>query len=247
MYDPDYGGQELIDPVPGDVAGYMTPEEVKHTKALYAGEVTFVDKWVGILRELELYEKTLIMYTTDHGEPFGEHGYIRKAKPYNYEELVHIPWIIRHPEGIGRGKRIKAIVETVDLMPTILDFLDISMEKLELPFLAPTKTMFPQDIKVSSREVKLHGHSLIPLMDGEMEKIRDHAYIGHYGRQWSIRNHEWSYHLTIDGSKPPELYNLKRDSAERENKVNHEMDVARNLELKLRRFIDNITLHDVAP
>ena len=251
MYDPDYGGQELIDPVPGDVAGYMTPEEVKHTKALYSGEVTFVDKWVGMLleklRELELYEKTLIMYTTDHGEPFGEHGYIRKAKPYNYEELVHIPWIIRHPEGIGRGKRIKAIVQTVDLMPTILDFLDISTEKLELPFLAPTRTMFPQDMKVSSREVKLHGHSLIPLMNGETEKIRDYAYIGHYGRQWSIRNHEWSYHLTIDGSKPPELYNLKEDSAEQENILNNEMDVARDLELKLRRFVDNITLHDVAP
>jgi len=250
MYDPDYDGQELIDPVPGNVAGYMTPEEVNHTKALYAGEVTFVDKWVGAIlnkvRELGLYESTLIMHTTDHGEPFGEHGYIRKAKPFNYEELVHIPWIIRHPEGVGRGKGIKAIVQTVDLMPTILDFLGIPTDRLELPFLAPTKTMFPQDIKVTSREVRLHGQSLLPLMAGELEKIRDYAYIGHYARQWTIRNHKWSYHLAIDRGKPPELYNMEKDPMEQKNLVQDESDVANDLEFKLRRFVDNITLHDLA-
>ncbi len=37
--------------------------------------------------------------TTDHGEPFGAHGIIRKSEPLLYEELVHIPLIIRHPEG----------------------------------------------------------------------------------------------------------------------------------------------------
>lgn len=251
MYDPAYSGQEIIDPVAGDIAGYMTPEEVSHTKALYAGEVTLVDKWIGMLieklRELELYDNTLIIYMSDHGEPFGEHGYIRKAKPYNYGYLVNIPWIIKHPEGIGRRKRIRAIVQTVDLMSTILDFLNISTEKLELPFLAPTRRMFPQDIVVSSRRVNLHGSSLIPLMDGEVEKVRDYAYIGHYGRQWSIRNHEWSYHLTIDGSKPPELYNVKRDPGEQENLISDETDAAKDLELELRNFVDNITLRDTVP
>ena len=250
MYDRDYEGQELIDPVPGDITGYMTPEELKHTRALYAGEVTFVDKWVGALldklRQLDLYDETLIMYTTDHGEPLGDHGYIRKAKPYNYEELVHIPWIIRHPQRIARGKRIRAIVQTVDLMPTILDFLGINTEGLELPYLAPTKRMFPQDIKVSSREVRLHGHSLIPLMKGEVEKIRDYAYIGHHGRQWSIRNQEWSYHLTIDRSKGPELYNVQKDSTEQKNLVDEHRGIEANLDRELRRFVDEITLYDAA-
>jgi len=250
MYDRGYEGQELIDPVPGDITGYMTPSELKHTRALYAGEVTFVDKWVGVLldklRELDLYDETLIMYTTDHGEPLDDHGYVRKAKPYNYEELVHIPWIIKHPEKVGRGKRIGAIVQTVDLMPTILDFLEIDIEGLELPYLAPTKSMFPQDIKVSSKEVRLHGHGLIPLMRGEVEKIRDYAYIGHYRRQWSIRNQEWSYHLTIDGSKGPELYNLEKDPTEQGNLIDEDRDVAANLDRELRRFVDEITLHDTA-
>ena len=198
MYDHDYEGQELIDPVPGNVVGYMTTQELNHTRALYAGEVTFVDKWIGKIldkiRDLGLYKNTLIMFTSDHGEPLGEHGYIRKAKPFNYEELVHIPWIIRHPEGVGRGKRVKAIVQTVDLMPTILNFLSVPTDEIELPFLAPTKSMFPQDKKVASMKVRLHGHNLLPLIIGDLEKVRDYAYIGHYGRQWSIRSHEWSYH-----------------------------------------------------
>jgi arylsulfatase A-like enzyme len=246
MYDPHYNGQEIIDPVAGDVDGYMTSEEINHTKALYAGEVTLCDKWIGLLleklRELELYDNTLIMHTTDHGEPLGEHGYIRKAKPNNYEHLVHIPWIIKHPSGIGSGKRIREIVQTVDLMPTILDFLDISTEKLELPFLAPTKKLFPQDIKISSKRAILHGYSLFPLMNEEVRKIRDYAYMGYYGRQWTIRNHEWSYHLPIDGSKPPELYNMKKDPEEHENLLDERKDIAKELELNLRTFVDDLTL-----
>jgi arylsulfatase A-like enzyme len=108
MYDPGYRGQELIDPVPGVVAGYMTPDELRHTRALYAGEVTLVDRWVGILldrmRELGIYDNSLIMHVSDHGEPFGEHGIVRKARPWDYEELVHIPWIVKHPLGWGRAR-----------------------------------------------------------------------------------------------------------------------------------------------
>ena len=64
MYDPDYEGQELIDPVPGEVEGYITARELGHTMALYAGEITFLDKWVGLLldrvRELGLWDNTLL-------------------------------------------------------------------------------------------------------------------------------------------------------------------------------------------
>jgi hypothetical protein len=53
-------------------------------------------------------------------------------------------------------------------------------------------------------------------MNGEVEKIRDYAHIGHHGRQWSMRNQKWSYHISIDGNKGPELYNLE-DPTEQEN------------------------------
>jgi arylsulfatase A-like enzyme len=240
LYDPGYAGQELIDPIPGEVAGYMTSAEVAHTRALYAGEVTFLDHWVGILLDhvgqLDMYDNTLIMHISDHGEPFGEHGIIRKAQPWNYEELVHIPWLIRHPGGLGAGQRFHQIVQSQDLMPTILDFLDIS-QPLELKYQAPTKTMFPQDIAIDKHTISMDGISLLPLMAGRVEKIREYAVTGHYGRQWSIRNQDWSYLLPIDGSNLIELYDRQNDPTEQRNVANIYPEIAAHLELELRRFV----------
>src|SRR4029079_13418691 len=118
MYDADYRGQTLIDPVPGDVAGYMTPREIQRTISLYAGEVTYVDHWIGIflqrLKDLGLYDNSLIVFQSDHGEPFGEHGFIRKAFPRGYEELAHTPLLVRHPDGKGRGQKIDSFVQPPD-------------------------------------------------------------------------------------------------------------------------------------
>ena len=243
MYDPGYQGQELIDPVAGDVTGYMTAREVAHTKALYAGEVTFVDKWVGVLldhvRTLGLWEDTLVMLTSDHGEPFGEHGYIRKARPYNHEQLAHIPWVIRHPRGLGAGRRIDALVQSTDLMPTVLDALGIPWP-LKHVYRAPTKRMFPQDMPVAEYEVDMHGSSLLPLMAGEVEAVRRYAYTGHYGRQWSIRSHEWAYLLNIDGSGAPGLYHRPSDPAEQHNVAGEHTGVADALELELRRWVASL-------
>jgi arylsulfatase A-like enzyme len=67
------------------------------------------------LKEMGMYENTLIIYTTDHGEPFAEHGIIRKSHPLLYEELVRIPLIIRHPEGIGAGQRFNQLIQTMGI------------------------------------------------------------------------------------------------------------------------------------
>jgi arylsulfatase A-like enzyme len=243
MYDPNYDGAEIIDPVAGDVDGYLTPREVEHTKALYAGEVSFVDKWVGILldriRELGIMDDTLLMLTTDHGEPFGEHGYIRKARPESHEHLVHIPWIVRHPEGHGAGMAMEGMVQTTDMMPTILDALGIETP-LTHRFLAPTRTMFPQDMVVDERTITLHGHSLMPMLRGETEAVRSHAYSGHHSRQWSVRDAEWAFMLNIDGSGGPELYNRLTDPEEQTNVIDQYPEVAQALELNLRRHVASL-------
>lgn len=243
MYDPDYQGQELIDPVPGPIEGYMTEEEVRHTLALYAGEVTFVDKWVGLLidrvRELGLYDNTLIMFTSDHGEPFGEHAIIRKAGPNGYEELAHIPWIIHYPDGLGKGKRFSCFVQPPDMMPTILDVLGISAD-LATPYAAPKGLLLPQDIITKRAKASMTGRSLIPILTGERESIRDFAVTAHHARQWVLRTEKWSFFLNFDG-RPPELYNRQADPAEQRNVITKNRDVADELELRLRRFADEVS------
>ena len=231
LYDPDYSGQEIVDPVPGPTEGYMTEEEIQHTKALYAGEITFVDKWIGILidrmKALGLYKNSLIMFTSDHGEPFGEHGFIRKAYPLNYEELAHIPWIVHHPQGWGAGQRYSSFVQPPDMMPTILKALNIPLEDLDLDYLAPVELTFPQDIAVMKTPIKLTGASLLPILKGEMDSVRDFAVTAHCcaSAQWCLRTKEWMYQFDVTGSRKPELYNRRKDPGEKANVLEKHQEI----------------------
>ena len=235
MYDPDYTGQELIDPVPGPVQGYMTEDEVNHTKALYAGVVTLVDKWVGVLlgalKRLGLFENSLIMVTSDHGEPFGEHGFIRKARPECYEELAHIPWIVRHPAGLGKGRRIPAFVQPTDLMPTILHALGFDQQEVLVNWSAWEN---------EPERLDMTGASLIPLLSGEQERIRDFAVSAFHENQWSIRTDEWSYLLPLDKDRSPELYDRTSDRGETHDVAEENPGVVADLESRLRDFAHSV-------
>jgi arylsulfatase A-like enzyme len=218
MYtDPEYKGKDIIHPIPGKVEGYLTPEELHHIKMLYAGKVTLCDRWIGYfldrIRQMGLLENSLVLFTTDHGAPFGEHGYIKKAEPGLHENLVHIPLIIRHPEGLGSGKRFDALVETTEVFPTILDFLKVA------------------------RPPRIHGESLLTLMSGQKQSIREYAYTGHFKRNWGILDHEWKFVLNFDKGKANELYNLRQDPGEHQNLLTDAQDKATHLELQLRRFV----------
>ena len=244
MYDPGYKGLEMIDPVPGPVEGYMSEAELKHTRALYAGEVTFVDKWIGILldriRELGLWENSLIVFTSDHGEPLGEHGYVRKAFPRNYEELAHTPLMVRHPKGVGAGKRFSAFVQPPDLLPTILELKGISKD-LRLNYTAPVKLTFPQDVVVQSENVRLTGESFLPILEGRAEAIRDFAVTAHHNAQWSIRTKEWAYLYNLNKKQPNELYDRVKDRAETRNVLAEQKEIASALETKLKDFAQSVS------
>ena len=96
-------------------------------EALYDGGIWHADRWLGQLfewmRERGLYEETLIVVTSDHGEQFSE----RDAAFYDthghtlYEELVHVPLIIKLPGRRRAGERIPTLTRAVDVMPTLLE------------------------------------------------------------------------------------------------------------------------------
>ena len=178
-YDPDYKGKDLILPVPTPIyEGSYTEEELHHIRMLFAEKTTMTDKYVGILinrlKELGLYDNTLIIWLSDHGEPLGHkehgHGIMRKCRPWPYEELVHVPMVIRHPD--LEPNRIKSFVQNTDLAPTILDFLGV---------------------KDPVAQEEMQGQSLLPLMTGEKEKVRDFAIAGYNNLSWSIYTEDWSY------------------------------------------------------
>jgi arylsulfatase A-like enzyme len=222
MYDPGYDGQELMDPIPGSVEGYMTEAELRHTRALYAGQVSFADKWIGVLldrlRELGLYDRTVIAFTSDHGEPLGEHGIIRKtSRQLGYEHVAHVPLIIRHPDGSGAGRRISGFVQPPDLMPTLLEAVGVDAD------------------------VPCTGRSLLPMLRGEAGPARDIAVTAQGDSVWTIRTEAWTFLLHLDGKFPNELYDRTADPAERVNLAERHADVAEALKRRLRRFADDVS------
>ena len=92
------------------------------------GMVSLLDKHIGrVVAELDrlgLQENTVVIFTTDHGEHLGDHGFVYKA--VIYDELLHLPLIWCCPKRFGTPRRETGIVSHIDLMPTILDLASIA-------------------------------------------------------------------------------------------------------------------------
>ncbi|MCP4604773.1 MAG: sulfatase-like hydrolase/transferase [Proteobacteria bacterium] len=108
-------------------------------EALYVGAVRSADRWFGklvkTLQKHNLYENTLIVFTSDHGEEFSDH--IKKFFYNNhgyslFEEMVRVPLVIKLPGNKYAGIRVPQIARTVDIMPTILDILSIKLKESEM-------------------------------------------------------------------------------------------------------------------
>jgi len=113
---------------PGDIFSNLE-NDLRYIRALYDGGINYVDKEIGLLfkkfKKLGIYNKSLIIITSDHGEEFLEHGLMLHWQ--NYEETARVPLIIKFPSSIIKSKRIFKLVSTIDLMPTILDIVDIPL------------------------------------------------------------------------------------------------------------------------
>ncbi len=262
-YDPGYEGEEVIYPAYGPCS-YLTTDELLHVRAMYAGEATLVDRWIGFLLEkidyLGLLENTTVIFTSDHGFYLGEHGLIGKSIIMGrshglaplYEEITHIPLLIRFADklGVENGLKIDALVQTPDITATILELA--SMKNLG--------------------ELGVQGSSLIPLARGEKFKIRDLAVStpslirgARAGLRVTITTEEWSLILApesgereieeaeltfiVDGEprilKPlgkvaTELYNLKSDPKQKINLLNEEVEVAKSLRKRFIAFLSEL-------
>jgi arylsulfatase A-like enzyme len=220
----------LIDVPAGAVGEVVSEAELFRLRRTYAGTVTLVDRWLGTLcaalRRLGRMDDTLVVFTSDQGEPLGEHGYVRRFRPWLYEELIHTPLIVRLPHGRHGGTRHQALVQTVDLLPTIVSALG----------LPPLANGDREDL------APIHGHDLLPLIRGESTKVRDYACLGMDVAEFAIRTHLW--HLVVpiehDPEEPrsPELYRKPEDRWDQNNVVDRHPEVAEHLELTLRRFIE---------
>jgi arylsulfatase A-like enzyme len=253
-YDPGYGGEVVNYPVYGPI-DYLTPEELQHARALYAAEVTLVDRWVGrVLEKIEdlgLLGDTLVILTTDHGFYHGEHHWIGKShitpewsrNIQLYEEVAHIPFIVYFPDAEPRRER--AFIQPPDIMPTFLD----------LAGAVDPGTM--------------HGRSLVPLLTGAADHLRDMAVTSPAiihgaggGVRATVTTDEWSFICAgrptvtkayttreVDGlnkqvqtveAASSELYHLRTDPRQERDVIAQYPDVAAELRARFTQFLEDL-------
>ncbi len=101
----------------------LSESDIEELETLYDEEIAFVDKMVGDLfgwlRAQGLFDNTLIIITSDHGEHFGEH-HLMEHQYSLYEPIVRVPLIVRYPDAIQPGV-VDELVQTHDVFPTILE------------------------------------------------------------------------------------------------------------------------------
>ena len=192
----------------------------------YAGEIAFTDHCIGQviqkLKDLRLYDSTLLIITGDHGEMLGEHGEATHTY-FIYESAIRVPLIVKLP-GQKEGAVITQPVGLVDIVPTICSLLKID---------APSQ---------------IDGMDLSPLLAGEIpESYERYIYSESMGPVrigvsplMAISTDRWKY---IQAPRP-ELYNLDADPGEEHNLVEQEHQRARILEDKLQEILEQSMRED---
>ena len=146
------------------------PEELEYLRSQYYGKLTMVDRWFGELLdkldELNLWEETIVVVSTDHGHDLGERGPFGKQYPH-YDSHANIPLFIWHPNHRGNGRGISGLTSTVDLFATVLEAAG---------GVVPDHT---------------HSRSLLPLVRGEGNG-REGLIYGTFGQGVCCTDGEWS-------------------------------------------------------
>jgi arylsulfatase A-like enzyme len=167
-----------------------TPEVVRQHLADYYSAITFLDDQVGrILDALKAngqYEKTIIVFSSDHGLAIGSHGLFGKQNLYDHS--MHAPLIFVGP-GIPQGRRSDALCYLLDIFPTLGDLTGVP---------GPDGT---------------EGKSLRPVMTGKASKVRDSLFTAYAKVQRAVRDDRWKLIVYPQVNKI-QLFDLQNDPAE---------------------------------
>ena len=257
IYMPEYDG-ELVLPLYGnwhDMPGY-SEAQMRKGHATYCGEITMVDTWVGqLLRSVEnmgIADKTVVIFTSDHGFYFGEHGGLfgkmssdkypdGTLRPYDepgsrwsysplFEELVHLPLLIRAP-GVSPGVRT-GLSSAIDVMPTVLDLLGVAIpDFVQGRSLAPALDDAEQsgrDYVVSSIPFANPGDA-VQSVDNFLRDLKDPPVTTVTAGHWSL--------LYSPDPGVSQLYNLASDPHQLDNVIESHLDLAREMHRMLVAFM----------
>ena len=241
-YDGDYDGPAMLHPNYGKAEVY-TPAELRNLRAHYCAEAEMVDRAVGRvltkIDDLNLWDDSIVIFTTDHGFSIGERNYTGKSNISTdderywplYPEVSHIPFMIAAPGLVG-GREVAEIVQVPDILPTLLEMIGQ----------AGAETPDP-----------MHGRSFAGLLRGEAGAVgRQFAVSATYNRpdeSGRVRNRtttpavytkQWAYY-PVGAAGGRELYDLDADAYCLTNVAADNAEVCKAMH---RNLIDFLRGHD---
>lgn len=195
--------QRRIDNLPslGPATG-TSDESIRDRLRMLASVEEGVGDILQALAQTRQLDNTLVVFTSDHGYFYGEHG-LSVERRLAYEEAIRIPFLLRYPPLIRAGTTVDATVLTLDLAPTLLDLAGVALPRT------------------------MQGRSLLPLLRGEAVPARDVFLIEHasdkvfprvrnMGYQ-AVRTPRWKYIRYTELPGMEELYDLQADPYEMKN------------------------------
>ena len=263
-YWPGYDG-EVIQPIYGhwrDEPGF-TEARVDKANATYRGEITMVDTWIGHLlgrvENMGLMDNTVIVFTSDHGFYFGEHGGLFGKMTYDkkpdgrlyrfgddgaywahsplYEELALIPLLVYVP-GLKAGV-YSGLTSVVDVMPTVLESLGVdvpdSVEGGSLLTKMSTGASPGRDFAITTIPFANVG-DWVRSVDDTQRGLRD-------SQVTTVTTDEWSLLYSMDEGMS-ELYNVKTDPGQLTNVISGNREVAKELHAYLMKFMRDTGVPD---
>ena len=190
---------------------------------LYSGEIAYADHSLGALianlKRLGVYDNTLIVFTADHGEGNNEHNESTHSFLL-YNATLHVPLIIKVPGG-AKGVRVADRVATIDIMPTILDWLGLTTPAgIQGRSLKPT--LLPGDLHQAPGEVPFYAETLSPRLTQNWGELR-----GFFDGPFKY----------INGPRC-ELFDLEKDPRELHNLLDERAELTRQMRQKLTDYLD---------
>src|SRR5690606_5695478 len=212
-------------------ASWMPPgiSDKDYVIAQYDGAIAYMDACIqNIFNALEangILDETIIIVNGDHGETLYEHECWFDHHGM-YDNVLHVPLIIRYPGKIPAGKRVSGFNQHKDLVPTIMELLGVGEKDIEWP-----------------SDKRFDGQSLLPMIAGEVASHDSEFYITEctWMRKHGWRTPQWKLIIALEPDfhfKPEiELYNLVQDPGENHNMAEQEPEVVAALRARMDAWI----------
>ncbi len=212
----------------------LSQRDFEYLTALYDAEIRYSDhhmqKVLTKLEKMGVMENTLIVFASDHGEELYEHNKYFYHSCSIYDGVLRVPLVFKFPGILPEGKVVNSQIETVDIVPTVLDLLKIPLRP------------------------EFEGRSLLPFLFGDGTDQWRQAFSERTSSIFATRTPKWKYIYNPDNYHPDcvsrrysegypyfidteELYDVENDPAETRNLAGENPEIVRDLRAQLLQWV----------